>query len=336
MPHQPATLHVVFVHGMLSGVRMRGEPVGRYLEAAGIPRPVLDDPDARVTMGQYIALYRSLINLREDECLGFLSRALKPGSFALVSRSALGAADLEVAIRRFSRTFRLLQDDVTVVLQRKHGLAALALDFQAGSAMASSVFLHEMLLRIFWQLAAWFAGGQLPAVSFTFAFEAPAHAARYNAIFPGAHDFRQAHTAVWFDDAWLKAPVRRDEAALRMFLADAQTSVLLPQRGANVVGARVCRYLSRTQPDWPNLAVTAAALNMSVSTLQRRLALEGTSFQVLKDALRTDIAIAQLRGNRMTLPQLAQQLGFADVAAFQHAFKRWAGRPPGAYRRNET
>ena len=36
---------------------------------------------------------------------------------------------------------------------------------------------------------------------------------------------------------------------------------------------------------WPDLADTAQALHMAASTLQRRLAMDGTSFQSLKDEL---------------------------------------------------
>ena len=67
-------------------------------------------------------------------------------------------------------------------------------------------------------------------------------------------------------------------------------------------------------------------------TLQRHLALEGVSFQVLKDELRKDIAITQLDGKNASLDQLAHELGFTDRAAFQRAFKTWTGSAPGAYR----
>lgn len=331
MLQAPITIPVVFVHGMLSGLRLRDEPFDRFLDAAGIPASLLDDAGARVTAVQYASLLKSLIDLREDEGLGFLSRPLKPGSFALVARAAASAADLETAVRRLAKTFALLQDDVTIELRRRNGLAGLIFHYR-GSDQAP-VFLHELLLRIFWQLAAWLVGGELPPVSFDFAFDVPVHAARYSAIFPAPPQFQKPHTAVWFDEAWLASSVRRDETALRAFLADTQLRMVVPQRESNVVSTRVCQYLSRTQPEWPDLAVTASAMNMSVATLQRRLAFEGTSFQALKDELRRDIAIMHLNTSSMTLTQMALELGFTDSAAFQRAFKRWVGSAPGAYRR---
>ena len=72
---------------------------------------------------------------------------------------------------------------------------------------------------------------------------------------------------------------------------------------------------------------------MSNSTLQKHLANEGTSFQSLKDTLRRDIAVVRLNTSSVSLAALADELGFADSAAFQRAFKSWTGSAPGNYRR---
>ncbi|RYF31488.1 MAG: AraC family transcriptional regulator, partial [Comamonadaceae bacterium] len=76
-------------------------------------------------------------------------------------------------------------------------------------------------------------------------------------------------------------------------------------------------------------------LRMSASTVQRRLAAEGTSFQSLKDELRRDLAIVRLNSSTVPLAQLAYELGFADSPAFQRAFKGWTGSAAGAYRKGQ-
>lgn len=172
MPHPPVTISIALVHGMLSGVRARGRSCDLFLTDAGIAPELLDQAGARVTAAQYIALFRSMIERLDDECLGFLSRPLKRGSFALTARSALGAPDLETAIRRIAHTFRLVQDDVVIEPVREGDLAGLALRFVAPS-VARPEFLDEMLLRVLWRLLAWLAGGQLPAARFDFAFACP-------------------------------------------------------------------------------------------------------------------------------------------------------------------
>lgn len=97
--------------------------------------------------------------------------------------------------------------------------------------------------------------------------------------------------------------------------------MLVPRRGSDAVSARVRAHLQFMQPAWSDLVATANALHVTVSTLQRRLALEGTSFQALKDELRRDTAIVRLSTSAVPLAELADELGFANSSAFQRAFK---------------
>lgn len=331
----PVTISIALVHGMLSGLCERGQAVEAFLGAAGIGPELLEQANARVTAAQYVALFRTLTDRLDDEALGLLSRPLKRGSFALMARSAIGAGTLEVAMRRIARTFGLLQDDVVLEPVREQGLAGLALRFSNPSAQRL-LFLHQMLLRIVWRLLAWLAGGRLTIARFDFAFEPPPEASGYGKVFPGVLRFGQPQSAFWFEAALLQTPVRRDEAALRAFLAISQAEVIVPRRADDAVSARVRSHLQHAQPAWPDLAATADALHMSTSTLQRRLASEGISFQSLKDQLRRDIAIVRLSTSKVPLAALAHELGFADSAAFQRAFKCWTGSAPGAYRRGAT
>lgn len=332
MSHLPVTIPIALVQGMLSGVRARGQSCDIFLTDAGVGQELLDQPGARVTAAQYIALFRSLIDRLDDECIGFLSRAVKRGCFALTARSAMRAPDLEAAIRRIAHTFRLVQDDVVLELECEGELAGVAVRF-LDPTVPRPRFAHEMLLRVYWRLLAWLAGGCLPVARFDFAFERPPHVDSYDKIFPGPLNFGQPQSAFWFEKAWLKRPVRREEAALRAFLAESQTNVILPPRGKGPRVARVREHFLQTQPAWPDLAATAAALHMSASTLQRHLTAEGMSFQALKDELRRDIAIVRLSTSTVPLAALAPELGFTDSAAFQRAFKGWTGSPPGTYRR---
>jgi len=326
------TISIAFVHGILSGVRARHEAIDSYLDDAGIAVELLDQPSARVTADQYVALFRSLTDRRDDDLLGFVSRPLRRGSMALVFRAATSASSLDTAMRRAAHTFGLLQDDVALAPVRDGDLAGWALQFRAASP-SQPAFFHELMLRVFWRLLAWLAGGRLPAARFDFAFAVPVYAGSYGPVFTAPLRFGQAQSALWFDADLLQLPVRRDEAALRLFLGDAQGNVIVPRHAVDEVGSRLRQHLLRSQPAWPGLAACAEALHMSTATLQRRLAQEGTAFQQLKDELRRDLAISRLNTSTVPVNALAIELGFADSAAFQRAFKHWTGSAPGSYRR---
>jgi AraC-like DNA-binding protein len=331
MRSPPVTVPIAFVHGLLSGAQAKGLDSDWFVARAGIERVLLQQPGAWVTVEQYSALFGVLIEQLDDECIGLLSRPLKRGSFALLARSTIGSANLAIASRRVAHTFKLLQDDIVIEGCRADPLAGLALRF-TDSRRPQPPFLHELLLRVFWQLLAWLAGGKLSAARFDFAFSMPAYAGAYRKIFTAPILFDQQQSAVWFTAEKLLDRVLRDEPSLRAFLAEAPGNVLVPTR-AGTIGARVRHHLQRTQPEWPDLEACAATLRFSASTLQRRLAREGASFQSLKDELRRDIAIARLTTSPVPLIALSQELGFTDNTAFQRAFKNWTGTTPGAYRR---
>ena len=78
--------------------------------------------------------------------------------------------------------------------------------------------------------------------------------------------------------------------------------------------------------------VIADHLGMSVRTLRRHLAQEGTSFATVLDDLRQRLASRYLQDERVTLQQIAWLLGYSEVGAFNHAFKRWTGTSPGGAR----
>jgi AraC-like DNA-binding protein len=329
----PVTIPIAFAHNLLMGVRAHGRPYDVFLDDAGIDPSLLEQTGARVTASQYVALFQSLTDRLDDDLLGFLSRPLRRGSFALIVRAAAGEDTLGGAVRRAARTFCLLQTEVAMEMAHEGGLAGFTLRFNDPAA-ERLVPLHELLLRSFWRLFAWLVGGKLPAQRFDFAFPCPAYAGSYAKIFPAPLRFDQQHSGVWFAAEFLSHPVLRDKAAVKAFMAEARSNVIVPPRNDNLVSVRVRHLLQRAQPAWPDLASAADSLHMAASTLQRRLAADGTSFQALKDELRRDLAIVRLNTSSVSLSALAAELGFAETAAFQRAFKSWTGSAPGAYRRS--
>ena len=76
----------------------------------------------------------------------------------------------------------------------------------------------------------------------------------------------------------------------------------------------------------------AQALALSLRTLARRLAEEGTTYGEVVDQLRRSLATQYLNDPGMSLGQIAWLLGYEGSTSFNHAFKRWTGRSPSADR----
>jgi AraC-like DNA-binding protein len=72
----------------------------------------------------------------------------------------------------------------------------------------------------------------------------------------------------------------------------------------------------------------ARRLGTSQRTLARRLAAEGLSFTGILDALKLDLAKHYLGEADLPITTIAWLLGYQEVSAFTHAYKRWTGKTP--------
>lgn len=80
----------------------------------------------------------------------------------------------------------------------------------------------------------------------------------------------------------------------------------------------------------------AQFLSISVRTLQNRLEAEHTSFQLLLDQVRRELALNHLGKRDMQLTQLAYTLGYSELSAFSRSFKRWYGVSPRAWQKRHA
>ena len=76
----------------------------------------------------------------------------------------------------------------------------------------------------------------------------------------------------------------------------------------------------------------AGQLGISVRNLQRRLKALGTTYQILLDESRQNLAMKLIRDEATPLYEIAYMVGYAEPSAFYKAFKRWTGSTPGDYR----
>lgn len=96
--------------------------------------------------------------------------------------------------------------------------------------------------------------------------------------------------------------------------------------------ARVRRAMLEKQRGFPSLNVAARMFHMTPHTLHRRLATEGTSYREILDDVRHMLAVEHLKNQRLTVQEIAFNLGYTDIANFRRAFKRWESVAPSDYR----
>jgi AraC-like DNA-binding protein len=140
-------------------------------------------------------------------------------------------------------------------------------------------------------------------------------------------------TGFSFDAQYLAMPLRRDEAALRTMLQRALPLTILQYRRDRLLVQRVRELLRNRPAELVNAEALAEALHMSTRTLHRQLHEEGAALQALKDEVRRDQAIAQLRRTTRPVKQIALAVGFGNEKSFARAFRQWTGQSPSDFRR---
>src|SRR5581483_1362707 len=256
----------------------------------------------------------------------------KVGSFALVTYAVLHSRDLEQALRRTLRAFAAILSDVRGELVVEDGEAVVGLQTKV-RGVNQRRFAEETFLVMVHGLICWLAGRRLPVLRAAFAFPRPPHAAEHAIMF--AHDRRYdaPRTELRFDAAVLASKIVQSDKTVKAFLRDAPQSVFLKYKNVDGWSARVRRRLRQSDgARWPAFEEIAAEFNVAPSTLGRRLEAEGTTFQLMKDDVRRDLAIHHLHETTRTVGEIARDLGYEDVSAFRRAFKKWTKSRPGSYR----
>lgn len=327
-----ATVAIAFVHGMLAGLRQSGHDPAPLLEKAGIVLAPDGAGEQRIPLARYAELYNLINRKLDDEGFGLFSSPIRVGAFEFLCRSIVSAPTLAVAIERSIRYLRLLLPDLVVRLD-VHADQALLCISEARQLSIGRVFAFEWLLRLLHGLFSWLVGRRVVLDAVAFPYPRPAHADDYVLIYTAQSTFDAPRLTASFAAKLLDLPIRRDEAALQSFLDGAPGKLTMLYRRDREMVLRVRNALRETLSSAGSLADIAHAMHLSPRTLHRRLEIEGSNFQVIKDALRRDLAIERLGKTRQGLTTIAAELGFADTAAFYRAFVRWTGQAPSHYRK---
>jgi len=138
--------------------------------------------------------------------------------------------------------------------------------------------------------------------------------------------------------------ITRPVMDLSLLSADKQSKVLLLEEarkrlleisGEHLLSVRITEQL-HARPDYLSgfsLDNCAALLNISASTLKRRLQRENTSFQRLLNEARLKYACSLLTGTQKSIDCIARESGFSGGSAFSRAFRRQYQISAQVYRR---
>jgi AraC-like DNA-binding protein len=321
------------IRPLVSGLRALGHDPSPFLRAAGIEEPVLEDPDARIPMRAALSLLAGAGDATGDHSLGLhLAERAEPGSFDAHFFAMLSSPTLGAGYERLCRWQRLVHETTRVELEVDGERAMLRHRMPGGLAAPrqSAEFL----------LAAWVRVGRLATgtdwtpLEVCFAHAEPEDTREHTRFFRAPLRFDTGQNALVLPSALLQTPCAGPEPALLALLDRyaADRLDLAPRSGGLADRARAALSAELGVGGEPGASRLAGRLKMSVRTLNRGLAAEGTTYRELLEHLRRERATRYLAEDRVSIAEVAFLLGFSELSSFYRSFKRWTGRTPAEFR----
>ena len=318
---------------VLQGAARSGADIPSLLATAGIPRALLDDPDARIEREAFIRLMLAVMQQTQDEFLGFgQGRKSKPGTFSMMAHAVINCSNLEKAVLRGLKFYELFDLEVRCTLVRDGELAELRVS--ANPRLDFREVIIESLLFLSLRFMSWLVGKAIEAERVELDFARSGKDDDYRALFSCPVEYEAGINRLVFRRDYLELPLVQNEISLSKFLKDSLAQLL--EGNIHNVGlpAQIRAIISREYGNnFPDFSEICEKLNMTPQTLRRRLKEGNTSYQEIKDAIRKDASIYYLSKPELSIDEIALLMGFSEASSFHRAFKKWTGKTPSVYRR---
>lgn len=303
------------------------------LAGSGWTRDQLAQPAARVPLTVANDLLQKTIELTREPALGLLlGFQMKVSHHGYIGFAAMTAKNLGEALLIAERFAPLRSTAVDLHLTVEDEAAALSLVFDTELEPLREMALMAVCVGLI-QMGAAMTGKVLSGRG-EFTFRRPDYLDRFAPMLgDNVVAFEQPVDRVVFDAAYLELPLTMaDPTASRMALDQCERELAALGEHAQLAG-RVRRLIEDAERGVPSLDDVASRLHVSTRTLKRQLAQQGTSFSDILDDIREQKALLLLARSDLSVEQVADRLGYSDVANFTRAFKRWTGRTPSGWRK---
>lgn len=324
------SISVRFVQAVLKHTAAAGiDPIELMRKNRISPRLLLEE-EARISIERFATLQSSVIQAMKDESMGYASRPLLPGTWAMMCYAVIHCTTLEEALRRFCRYFSVIDCGLHCQLVIDKELSWVELEHHdTTSRYGLSTFFFNIHRFVSWLIQARF-----PLIQVNLSHQPWGQPIDYRHMFQGHRvEFGQPKNQLVFASSLLTKAVTQNEQTLNRYLRHPILTMLTLDYRHSSWATKVRDILRKDLNFMPELNEVSIQLNIHPQTLRRRLAAEGASYKDIKNQLRRDTALHYLGKQGLSIEEIAHRAGFSESSAFIRAFKGWTGVTPYTYRK---
>ena len=310
----------------------RGCQAAPLFARAGLDFSALDAPEARYPVRATSLLWRLAVEATGDPAFGLeVARHTTPTTFHALGFSLAASASLREAFDRVVRYYRLVSDAATIRFEERGATYRVEVLTEALAGPAPEAI--DAVLAVAVRLCRSLTDRQFSPIGVEMRRPSPPDPAPFFRCFRAPIAFDAGADALTLPKAKCDERIQgaNPELARANDLIAAQALVRWDR---SHIADRVRILLTDRLPNGaPSPAEIARSMGMSMRALQRRLALEATTYAALVDDTRRELAVAYLREGRCSMTDIGYLLGFSGAASFTRAFRRWTGNSPSEFQR---
>ena len=318
---------LAYLRAKTAGINL--EPLLRH---AKLTVDVLENPTATVSAQSQIDFLNSVAATLADEYLGFhLARIPDLREVGLLYYVMASSNTIFESLNRASRYSSFNHEGI---VQNCIGNRSVGISLRyEGMSRHRDRHQIEFWVTVFLRICRQLIGRELKPERVRFVHVRKKVSKEFLSFF-GPVEFGSAKDEIIFPAELKHAPVVTADPHLSSILISYCEEALAKERNKRV-DSFITQVENTIAPLLPhrsaNLREIARRLGISERTFSRRLAAEGLTYSTILENLRSHLATRYFSDGDLSISEVAWLLGYSEVSAFSHAFRRWTGRTPRAF-----
>jgi AraC-like DNA-binding protein len=317
----------------IARLKSAGVPVAPLLKRVGLTPELIAQPEERLNVRSQIALLDEAAIALKDDCLGFtLARDFDPREIGLLYYVMACSQTLGDALKRIAR-YSKITNEALVFGYREGNRLIISLSY-SGVPRHSDRHQIEFCMFAALRICRVLTGLNLVPQYFSIAHHRSGGTSEMARFVGTKVEFGADTDEFAFNIDARTLPLIHADTRLNDLLLKYCEAALADRKGdKSQLRTRVENAISSVLPHGRVLVNDVArSLGMSERTLARKLSDEGLNFTEILQQLRRDLAVRYLDDRKLHVSKIAWLLGFHEMSAFTHAFRRWTGKTPSQMR----